>query len=134
MIKGKTKFERKHSVAVLVKDHLSRQGLSAEIIKDRVNSLGHKDLVLVKCDIGLIHVSTCSSKDPNASLITSNFANNSQKFLADKDYVAFGWQTKDKRTLLIFLKASELIGKDSITKAEASRLKVNELSEVYSGT
>ncbi len=107
-------------------------GKSAELVFSRVNSAGHKDQVLVESDLGLIHVTATSSDDPNGSLVTGGFKENEQDYLADKKYVVFGWNTKERRprTFLFFVKAEELVGREGITKLEVNGLRDRELSIV----
>lgn len=131
MIVGKTVKERKQSLAEIVKKHLNDLGKKAELVFNRVNSAGHRDSVLVESNIGLVHISATSSKDPNEPLLPLNFSRKPQDFLFDKDYVAFGWHTKDNRMLLIFLRSSDVLGKSSITKDEACRIRVKNLSRVF---
>lgn len=132
MISGKTVGERKRSLAELVKSHLNGMGKAAELIYGRVNSAGHKDQVLIDSELGLIHLTATSSDDPNSSLVTGGFKEKEQDYLADKSYVVFGWNTKDRkpRTFLFFVEAKKLIGKEGITKQEVNSLRDRELSVV----
>lgn len=132
MIIGNTVQERKKSVANLVKDHLNSLGKEAELLFNVTNSVGHKDMVVVKSDVGLIHITTTSSNDPNASLVTGGFKDNEQDFLSDKDYVCYGWVTKDKRTFLMFVEPKEIVGIDGISKQKITSLRNRELSVVIS--
>ena len=130
MIQGKSVQERKKSLAELVKNHLQDLGKSAELIFSRVNSKGHKDQVLVESEIGLIHVTTSSSNDPNSPLVTGGFKEKEQDFLADKDFVVYGWCAKDGSTFLMFVDPQKLVGKDGISKQEITALRDRELSIV----
>ncbi|GMG88775.1 hypothetical protein [Biformimicrobium ophioploci] len=132
MILGKTVGERKRSLAELVKNHLIGMGKAAEIIHGRVNSAGHKDQVLIDSEIGLIHLTSTSSDDPNSSLVTGGFKEKEQDYLADKKYVVFGWNAKGlkPRTFLFFVEAKELVGRDGISKQEVNRLRDRQLSTV----
>jgi len=132
LIIGNTVQERKKSVANLVKDHLNSLGKEAELLFNVTNSVGHKDMVVVKSDVGLIHITTTSSNDPNASLVTGGFKDNEQDFLSDKDYVCYGWVTKDKRTFLMFVEPKEIVGIDGISKQKITSLRNRELSVVIS--
>ncbi len=130
MMNGNSVQERKKSLAELVKAHLESLGKKAELVFNRTNSKGHNDQVVVESEIGLIHLTTSSSIDPNAPLVTADFQDNEQEFLADKDFVVYGWRSKDKRTFLMFVNPSDLLGKNGITKQEITVLRNREFSTV----
>tara|TARA_R110001599_G_scaffold58612_9_gene162321 strand:+ start:11215 stop:11613 length:399 start_codon:yes stop_codon:yes gene_type:complete len=130
MITGNTVHERKESLAELVKNHLNKLGKSAEIILNRTNSAGHTDRVLVKSEIGFIHITTTSFSDPNASLVTGGFVEKEQDFAEDKAFICYGWVTRDKRTFLMFVEPKHIIGLERISKQQITKLRNREFSKV----
>ena len=124
MITGNTVHERKESLAELVKNHLNKLGKSAEIILNRT------DRVLVKSEIGFIHITTTSFSDPNASLVTGGFVEKEQDFAEDKAFICYGWVTRDKRTFLMFVEPKHIIGLEGISKQQITKLRNREFSKV----
>jgi hypothetical protein len=100
------------------------------VIENKINSVGHRDQVIIKSSIGLIHITATESIDPNASIPIANYKDNNQSFLADKDHIAFGLNTKDQRTILIFVEADKLVGLKSLSKLQIVKLKTKEYSGV----
>ena len=127
-ISGASVQQRKKCLAQLVVEHLLSLGKDAEILENVTNSAGHKDQVLVKSSIGLIHVTATGSDDPNASIPVADYKDANQNFLADKAFVTFGWNTKDKRTFLIFVEANNLTNLESLSKSQLVKLKNKEYS------
>ena len=127
-ITGASVQQRKKCLANLVVEHLLSLGKDAEILENVTNSAGHKDQVLVKSCIGLIHVTATESIDPNGSLPVADYKDGNQSFLADKKFVTFGWNTKDKRTFLIFVEPKNLTNQDSLSKSQLVKLKNKEYS------
>ena len=130
MISGETKLERKTALGHLVVKYLQSLGYKAELIKNRENSEGHKDQVLVDSDLGLIHLTATESIDPNASIRTANLIDGTQAFLADKQYVAYGWNTRDKRTFVIMVEANKVRGCRMLEKKKIVSMKTKSLSQV----
>jgi hypothetical protein len=131
MIIGNTVQERKKSLAELVKNHLESLGKKAQIIFNRTNSAGHTDQVLIDSDVGLVHLITTSSNNPNASLVTSGFIAKEQDFLSDKTYICYGWVARDKRTFLMFVEPHNILGLEGISKQQIGKLRNKELSAVF---
>ncbi|WP_312961139.1 hypothetical protein [Stutzerimonas nitrititolerans] len=132
LIIGDTVSKRKRCLAELVKEHLIALGHEAELVENRTNSAGHTDQVIVDSSIGIIHVSASSSLEPNASIRAGDYQEGCQDFLVDKKYIAFGWNTKDKRTIIMFVHAKEIEGKSSLTKNEIKQLSERILNKVLS--
>lgn len=130
MIKGDTVHERKLSLAEIVKDHLNKLGKNAELVFNQTNSAGHTDRVLVKSDIGIIHLTTTSSNDPNASLVTGGFIEKEQDFIKDKSFICYGWVAKDKRTFIMFVEPKNIGGLEGISKQQITKLRNREFSTV----
>ena len=130
MITGDTVQKRKRCLAKLVEEHLRSIGHAANIVENRENSEGHRDQVVVDSDIGVIHVTSTESLEPNASIPLAGYSDDSQKFLADKSFVAFGWNSKDKRTFLMFVDAKTIKDLLSLTKSEIKRMRDSDLSTV----
>ena len=117
MIIGDTPLAKKKCLAKLVAQDLIEKGHKATIIENRVNSKGHTDRVLVDSSIGLVHVVASRNDDPNGSILTSDIDDGDQSFLMDKDFVAYGWNTKDKKkTIVKFVPVSFVLGKKSLSK------------------
>lgn len=131
-IVGETVSKRKRRLADLVKEHLHSLGYSAETVDNRKNAAGHTDQVVVDSDIGLVHISFSSSLEPNASISAGDYVEGNQDFLVDKSYVAFGWNTKDGRTMIMFIHVNAVQGRLSLTKSEIKELRNRELSTVLS--
>ncbi|MBA6251795.1 hypothetical protein [Colwellia sp. MB3u-55] len=129
-ITGNSIQQRKQCLANLVAEHLLALGENAEVIENQMNSAGHRDQVIIKSSIGLIHITATESIEPNASIPIANYKDNNQSFLADKDYIAFGWNTRDKRTILSFVEAYKLVGLKSLSKPQIGKLKTKEYSGV----
>jgi hypothetical protein len=132
LIVGDTVSKRKRCLAELVKKHLIALGHEAKLIDNRTNSAGHTDQVIVDSSLGIIHVSASSSLEPNASIRAADYQEGGQSFLVDKKYVAFGWNTKDKRTIIMFVNSKEVDGKPSLTKNEIKQLSERALNKVLS--
>ena len=127
---GDTVSKRKKCLAELVKDHLLALGHDAKLTENRTNSAGHTDQIVVESSIGIIHISASSSLEPNASIRAADYQEGDQSFLADKSYVAFGWNTKDQRTIIMFVQSAEIEGKSSLTKNEIKKLSDRDLNKV----
>jgi len=130
MIVGNTVLQKKKCLANLVAVHLKSVGHEASIIENRVNSEGHTDRVLVDSSIGLVHVVASVNEDPNGSIPTSDFEDGSQSFMTDKKYVAYGWNTKDRRTIVMVVPTSFVLGHKSLTKNEIKAERIKEFSFV----
>jgi len=127
-ITGNSFLQRKKCLALLVVEHLTGLGEDAEIIVFEKNSEGYRDQVVVKSSLGVIHVIATASKDPNEKILIANYNDHNQNFLAGKDFVVFGWNTRDKRTMLIFVKAIDLLGLISLSKSQIVKLKIKKYS------
>lgn len=127
-ISGKSTLKRKNYLADLVVSHLIQLGHQAKIIQNRENSKKHTDLTLVESSIGLVHIIALSSKKPNEKI---PYQKNDQEWLADKAYVAIGWNDNDNRTLLFFVKAEEILGNFELYKKDIKRLRDRDLSKVF---
>ena len=104
---GNSVPDRKSCLANLVVEHLAAKNLDglATVLVNRTNSRGHTDQVLVNSPrFGLIHVMALSGTDPNGSIPFHREGAN-HDWLADKAYVAFGWNDRDDRTLIHFVEA-----------------------------
>lgn len=132
LLVGDTVLKRKKCLAELVKEHLITLGYEAKTIENRTNSAGHTDQVIVESSIGVIHLTASSSLEPNASIRAADYQEGGQDFLADKNYVAYGWNTKDRRTIIMFVPAREIEGKASLTKNEIKKLSERTLNKVFS--
>jgi len=128
MIVGKTVLERKRCLASLVSAHLNSVGAEASIVENRVNSKGHTDRVLVLSSIGIIHLTASVNQDPDGTIPTSDYQDGGQEFLADKDFVAYGWNTKDKRTMIMIVPVHAVIGNKSLSKGEIRRARIPDYS------
>jgi hypothetical protein len=129
-IVGDTVSKRKKCLASLVEKHLISLGHEAQLIENHTNSADHTDQVVVKSSIGLIHITASSDTDPNASIRASDYQDGKQDFLVDKSHVAFGWNTKDRRTIILFVPAIYVEGKTSLTKSEINQLSDQGLNKV----
>jgi hypothetical protein len=129
MIVGKTVLERKRCLASLVSAHLNSVGAEASIVENRVNSKGHTDRVLVLSSIGIIHLTASVNQDPDGGIPTADYQDGGQEFLADKDFVAYGWNTKDKRTMIMIVPVDAVIGKKSLSKSEIRQARIPEYSK-----
>jgi len=127
-ISGKDVMARKQCLADLVVEHLTKLGHQAKIINNRTNSKEHTDRILVESSIGLVHITALSSTDPNEKI---PYQNNDQRWLADKTYVAVGWNTKDKRTFVFFIKAQDMLGKFDLSKTDLNYLRNRDFSTVF---
>ncbi len=132
LLVGDTVPKRKKCLAELVKEHLIALGHEAKIIENRTNSAGHTDQVIVESAIGLIHLTASSSLEPNASIRAADYQEGEQAFLADKEFVVYGWNTKDQRTIIMFVPAKKIQGKASLTKSEIKQLSERTLNKVFS--
>lgn len=130
MISGNTVLERKRCLAELVADRLISLGVNASLIENRVNSKGHTDRVLVESSIGLIHLVASVNEDPEGSIPTSDFQDGSQDFLADKDFVVYGWNTKDKRAMIMFVPIENVLGNKSLSKSQIKDANIRKYSYV----
>lgn len=127
-ILGTDAMERKKSLADLVISHLTELGHEATLLRNRTNSKEHTDRILIDSNIGLVHVTALSSKDPNEKI---PYQKNDQRWLADKSYVAIGWNTKDNRTFLFFIKAEDMLGKFDLSKTDLNSMRDRTLSKVF---
>ena len=135
ILEGKTATLRKKCLAALVASHLEKEGHVVEVVENRTDSEGRKDGVLVQSDkIGLIHVTATTSTDPNALVPLTAYKDGTQDPLNEKVYVAFGWNTRDGRTLIAFVPVRDLIGKKSLSKGELKRLSDRSLGAVLRET
>ena len=130
MIVGDTTPKRKESLAMLVLGQLKEKGIDANLVRNRTNSEGHKDQVLLETEIGLIHLAATNNVDPNSGFPTGSYETKSQTYLVDKDYVAYGWNTKDKRTFVMFVDPADVKGKENLSKSDIRDLRNKELSFV----
>lgn len=130
LITGNTIAKRKRALAEIVVRHLSGLGHHAELVEGRTNSSGHRDTVVVESSIGFVHVAASGSTAPNDTIRAAGYSDGDQTFLAEKSYVAFGWNTKDGRTMVMFVPASDIAGKASLPKSEIKRLSIPALSAV----
>ena len=130
MIEGKTKLERKRRLAQIVVDRLTSLGHTASIVKDRVNSKGHKDHILVDSQFGLIHLTASSNTDPAGTILTSDIEDASQAFLADKSFVAYGWNTQDSRAIVMLVPVAAVLGNKSMTKDQIRTASIREYTIV----
>lgn len=128
---GDTVAMRKKCLAELVRDHLMGLGHMAELVEHRTNSAGHTDTVVVASSLGLIHLTATSSLDPNEKIRVVDYKHGEQHFLADKAYVAYGWNTSDARTIILLVPASDLVGADSLSRSELLKLSNRELNKVF---
>ncbi len=134
MITGSTVYERKASAAQLVINHLQALGHKASLIKNETNSQGHTDRLLVDSSLGIIHITTTASNDPNAEMVTGDFGTGNQPHLAGKAYIAYCWNAKDGRTFLMFVSPDAIEGKTGISKQDITRLRDKTLSTVIAAS
>ena len=127
---GNTVPQRKQCLAELVQHRLAFLGHDAEIVANRVNAAGHNDSVLVKSSVGIIHLTATGSLDPNAFITVADFADGNQNFLAEKDFVAFGWNGEDGRAFIMFVPAVHAAGNRELRKQQIVSLRNRELSVV----
>lgn len=127
---GDTVSKRKKCLAELVEKHLNAIGHKAKLIERRANSAGHTDRVLIESDLGFIHLTASSNLQPNERIRTARYKDGDQAFLADKAYVAYGWNTEDDRTLIMFVSAGAIKGKVALTKTEIEKLSDQNLNAV----
>lgn len=124
---GKSAHARKLSLAHIVAEHLSQY--NAVVNRNVMNSAGnHTDSCLVQCDLGNVHITAIRPAGPNG-YVELDFGHADQSFTIDKDYFAFGYDSKDNtRTFVFILKAADVVGKLRMTLDEVRKLKVKELS------
>lgn len=130
---GDTIAARKKCLAYLVAEHLNSKGHSAQVHENRTNSKGHTDLVVVESSIGLIHLTASSNLDPNEKIRISDYQSDKQDFLADKTYVAYGWNTKDNRTIILFVLTDDLLGIENMCKSDIQKISKRDLNKVFAG-
>jgi hypothetical protein len=115
---GETVQERKKCLAKLVLEHFKSSGIDhdASIVENRVNSAGHRDLVLVHSQkLGLIHV-TAIGNTPQDTPLPFFREEGDQDWLVEKTLVAFGWVDRDDRTLIFFVNAEFVRKNPKLTK------------------
>lgn len=132
LIIGSTVLKRKKCLAELVEKHLNTIGHKAKLIEKRTNSAGHTDRVLIESDIGLVHLTASSKLQSNERIRTARYKDGDQAFLADKAYVAYGWNTNDDRTFIMFVPVAMVKGKTSLTKTEIENLSERNLNAILS--
>lgn len=130
-IEGENPQQRKLSLAGIVSDYLNSKNLNAKLLKNRTNSEGHTDQVVVGSDLGLIHITALSSKNPNEAI---PYQGGDQNWLADKEYIAIGWNADAKRTLIFFVKASKFVGRTDLTKPIVKELSEKSLNAILPST
>lgn len=119
---GNTPTQRKVYLAGLLVRHLNQMGYDAKTVKNYTNSAGHTDRILIESgSLGLIHVSAHSSLDQNENIKPANFQNNNQRFIADKNWIAFGWDRGDGTIVAHFVKPECIESVTSITRAEVAK-------------
>jgi len=126
-IEGDNPQQRKLRLAEIVSDYLNSKSMDAKLLKNRTNSEGHTDQVVVESNIGLIHITALSGKNPNEAI---PYQGGDQKWLADKEYIAVGWNADAKRTLIFFVKASKFIGRTDLTKPIVKQLSEKNLNAI----
>ena len=57
-----------------------------------------------------------------------------QKWLAEKEYIAIGWNADEKRTLIFFVKSDHFIGRTDLTKPIVKELSEKSLNAVLPST
>lgn len=132
---GNSVPERKSCLADLVVEHLSAKADDgrvldgrAEVIRNRTNADGHTDQVVVNSPrFGLIHVMALSGADPNGS-IPFHREGKGHDWLADKSYVAFGWNALDGRTLIHFVEAATVRAKPPRNKECVRKVAIGHLT------
>ena len=135
---GNSVPERKSCLADLVVEHLSRidengRALDgrAEVLRNRQNSRGHTDQVVVNSPrFGLIHVMALSGADPNGS-IPFHREGTDHDWLADKAYVAFGWNALDGRTLIHFVEAETVRETPPMNKESVRQVATGQLTATF---
>jgi len=130
MIEGKTKLERKRRLAQIVVEHLTSLGHTASIVEGRVNSRGHRDHILVDSPLGLFHLTASSNTDPAGSILSSDVEDAGQAFLADKSFVAYGWNTQDGRAIVMVVPVAAVLGNKSMTKDQIRSASIREYTTV----
>ncbi|WP_185822550.1 hypothetical protein [Xanthomonas sp. GW] len=130
MMEGKSKLDRKRSLANIVVQHLMSLGHTASVVEGRTNSCGHKDKILVDSSIGFVHLTASNNLEPGGSILSSDIEEGSQQFLADKSFVAYGWNTKDRRTIVMVVPIAAVLGNKSMTKDQIRSASIREYSLV----
>lgn len=127
-----TPVARKRQLAELVAARLIALGHEAEVVRQNVNESGHTDRVIVRSSIGLVHTTASNQTDPNQPIPVADYdAGRSQKFLEGKDWVAYGWVDRSRRTLVQFVRCEHVLGRPLISKTEILRLADRTLSIVF---
>ncbi len=116
MIIGATVLERKKCVGSLVKEHREALNQTARIVESRAKTSDQVEHFAIESAVGRIHIIASVSRDPNGSIPTSDLEGNDQSFLADKDFVVYGWTTNDGRTMLMFVPVADVRGHHFLTK------------------
>lgn len=116
MIIGASASERKKCVAHLVKARLESLNQTAQIVDTSPSQPDHPDNVVVESSIGRIHIIASVSRDPNGSIPTTDLEDQDLSFLADKDFVVYGWTTNDGRTMIMFVPAKDVLGHHYLSK------------------
>lgn len=89
-ITGSTPDQRLHSLTTLVGDHINSSEVKARMKLDNIT-----------CDINKVAIAAYACVRPSDSLPIP---------VEHKPFVAFGWNTDDKRTLIFFIKSEMLHG------------------------
>lgn len=126
-IKGETVVERKKCLANLICEELRKKGNTAETLFNEKGESGHKDTVVISSNIGKIHVTATESKEPDSSF---RGVQAGDTWMEGKDFVAFGWNTKDDRTMIMFTRPEDLPSGKSLSKDDIRKVNVKEYTMV----
>ena len=117
MISGSTPCQRKYSLSKLVANHLIELGDQATVVENQINSSDHLDLVLVRsAKFGFIHITSTGNEDIESSILVADFKGE-QKYLTDKNYVAYGWNHLTGSSIY-FVEADKVKGRWHFKKSE----------------
>lgn len=126
-IQGENRQQRKKSLAFLACEHLNTLSLNANIIENRPNSAGHRDLVVIESDLGLVHVTALSGTNPN-DLIP--YQGNDKSWVEEKSYIAVGWNTSKGKTLIFFVPSIHFRERSDLSKNSIKPLCNKELTAI----
>ena len=126
-IQGDNPQQRKKSLAVLVCEHLNTLSLNAKIIENRTNSAGHRDLVVIESDLGLVHITALSGANPNELL---PYQGGDKKWVQEKAYIAVGWNVSGGRTFVFFIPSVHFQERNDLSKSNIKPLSNKKLTAV----
>ncbi|MEP1444906.1 MAG: hypothetical protein ABJK37_02160 [Paraglaciecola sp.] len=126
-IKGDNPQQRKKSLAILVCEHLNTLNFNARVIENRTNSAGHRDLVVIESDLGLVHITALSGSNPNELI---PYQGGDKKWVEEKSFIAVGWNVKGGRTFIFFVPSEHFQERNDLSKSNIKPLCNKELTAI----